>query len=164
MMQRRRVLRGGGALGVWAGLGSPTLTAWAHHGWSSFDQTRPLYLEGTAVQVQWRNPHVELTLQVRQPLRLPPDLAQRPLPAQVAPVDGAALLARTALPHRTDAQWQIELAPLSRMNQWRVPEITPGTALAVVGFTFTGERGAPVLRAEYLFLGEHIYGMRSAPA
>ena len=45
-----------------------------------------------------------------------------------------------------------------------VPEIQPGTELAVVGFTFTGEQGAAVLRAEYLFLGGKTYGMRSGPA
>lgn len=27
------------------------LPAWAHHGWSSFDQNRPIYLEGRVVQV-----------------------------------------------------------------------------------------------------------------
>ena len=27
--------------------------AWAHHGWSSFDQDRPLYLEGTVVSARW---------------------------------------------------------------------------------------------------------------
>ena len=39
-------------------------TAWAHHGWSSFDQTRPLYLEGKALKVSWRNPHAELELEL----------------------------------------------------------------------------------------------------
>jgi len=28
----------------------------AHHGWSSFDQGRPIYLEGRAASVSWRNP------------------------------------------------------------------------------------------------------------
>jgi hypothetical protein len=39
---------------------SLSLPAWAHHGWSSFDQARPIYLEGKVAQVAWRNPHVEL--------------------------------------------------------------------------------------------------------
>ena len=38
--------------------------AHAHHGWSSFDQDRPLYLEGRAAKVAWRNPHAELELEV----------------------------------------------------------------------------------------------------
>ncbi|MFM1856275.1 MAG: hypothetical protein RLZ83_1584, partial [Pseudomonadota bacterium] len=66
---------------------------WAHHGWSSFDQQRPLYLAGRAARVAWRNPHAELELELDPGLRLPPDLAQRRLPAQTAPVDGPALLA-----------------------------------------------------------------------
>lgn len=135
----------------------------AHHGWSSFDQTRPLYLGGVAREVRWRNPHTEFTLEVAPGLTLPADLAMRRLPEQMARVDTQALLANTRLPTRRDARWEVELAPLTRMNQWRVPEIAEGTALAVIGFTFTGERGDAVLRAEYLFLGDQIYGMRSAP-
>ncbi len=107
-MQRRDVLRAAGGLG----LGACTGLAWAHHGWSSFDQTRPLYLQGQAEQVQWRNPHAELVLALSQPLQLPADLAQRALPAQVAPVDGAALLRQAVLPTRQDRRWQVELAPL----------------------------------------------------
>jgi len=35
--------------------------------------------------------------------------------------------------------------------------------VALLGFTFTGEKGDPVLRAEYLFLAGKTYGLRSAP-
>ncbi len=158
-MFRRDVLRTGGALGlVW---GAP---AWAHHGWSSFDQERPIYLEGRAIEVKWRNPHVELVLEPRQPLSLPTDLAQRTLPAQTAGVDGKSLLAKAQLPTRRDRRWEIELAPLSRIQQWQLPEIAVGADLALLGFTFTGEKGAAILRAEYLFLNGKTYGMRSSPA
>jgi len=138
--------------------------AWAHHGWSSFDQDRPIYLAGRAVEVKWRNPHAELMLELQSPLALPADLAQRPVPAQSAQVDGRALLAKTVLPTRRDPRWEVELAPLFRIGQWQVPEIAVGTELALVGFTFTGEKGAPLLRAEYLFLNGKTYGMRSSPA
>ena len=45
-MQRRDVIRTGVSLGLggWAG------RALAHHGWSSFDQDRPIYLEGRVVR------------------------------------------------------------------------------------------------------------------
>ncbi len=46
-MQRRQVMQAGAALAV-AGVAPG---AWAHQGWSSFDQTRPLYLQGRAVSV-----------------------------------------------------------------------------------------------------------------
>lgn len=159
-MLRRDVLRTTGALGL---VGSVPM-AWAHHGWSSFDQERPIYLAGRAVEVKWRNPHVELMLELQTPLALPTDLAQRPVPAQSAQVDGRGLLAKTVLPTRRDRRWEIELAPLSRVGQWQVPEMGVGTELALVGFTFTGEKGAPLLRAEYLFLNGKTYGMRSSPA
>lgn len=137
--------------------------AHAHHGWSSFDLERPLFLEGRAARVAWRNPHVELELELPGELRLPADLASRPLPAQQASVDGPALLRASRLPTRRDRRWQVELAPLTRMQAWKVPEIRNGDSLAVLGFTFAGERGEAVLRAEYLWLGGGVYGLRSGP-
>ena len=155
-MQRRIFI----ALPLCAGL-----PAWAHHGWSSFDQTRPLYLEGRVAQVAWRNPHVELTLEPpAQGLKLPADLATRSLPAQAAPVDGPGLLKAAQLPTRSDRRWEIELAPLSRMQAWGVPEIKVGDALAMLGFSFAGEKGQPILRVEYLFAAGKVYGLRSSPA
>jgi hypothetical protein len=155
-MQRRQLLATPLLLG---------LPAWAHHGWSSFDQTRPLYLEGRAARVAWRNPHVELQLDVApDTLKLPADLASRRLPAQSAPVDGTALLKAARLPTRSDRRWQIELAPLPRMQAWGVPEIQTGDTLAMLGFSFEGEKGEAVLRVEYLFAGGKVYGLRSSPA
>jgi len=136
----------------------------AHHGWSSFDQDRPLYLQGRVLRSRWQNPHAELVLELDAPLTLPADLAQRALPAQTAPVDGKALLQRARLPQRPDRVWEVELAPLTRMQAWKVAEIKPGDRVALVGFTFKGEQGAAVLRAEYLFVGEQVYGLRSSPA
>ncbi|MCX2860963.1 DUF6152 family protein [Paucibacter sp. PLA-PC-4] len=154
-MDRRLVLT--------AGLGL-TLPAWAHHGWSSFDQERPLYLEGRASKVMWRNPHGELELELPEKPVLPADLKQRVLPKQGAAVDGPALLAKAQLPTRRDRKWQIELAPLTRLAAWGVEEIKPGATVGVLGFTFSGEKGEPILRAEYLFLGDKVYGLRSSPA
>jgi hypothetical protein len=138
--------------------------AWAHHGWSSFDQARPIYLEGRAAKVSWRNPHAELELDVPAGLELPADLATRALPAQSAPVDGAALLKAAQLPTRKDRRWHVELAPLTRMEAWKVPEIKPGDALAMLGFTFAGEKGDAVIRVEYLFVAGKAYALRSSPA
>ena len=141
-MFRRRFLQTSTVLGF-SGLGS---AAWAHHGWSSFDQNRPIYLEGRAVEVKWRNPHAELVLELPEKLTLPADLAQR------------------ALPTRRDRRWEIELAPLFRLGQWQMPESRNGAALSMVGFTFKDEQGAAVLRAEYVFLDGKAYGLRSGPA
>ena len=143
---------------------SLALSAWAHHGWSSFDQGRPIYLEGKAIKVAWRNPHAELDLELPANLKLPADLTSRALPAQTAPVDGPALLKAAQLPTRKDRRWEIELAPLSRLETWGVAEIKPGESVALLGFTLTGEKGAAVLRAEYLFVAGKTYGLRSSPA
>lgn len=154
-MQRRQLLLTALALPTWAQ---------AHHGWSSFDQARPIYLAGRVAQVKWQNPHAELMLELPAAPQLPADLARRALPAQTAPVDGPALLAKTVLPTRKDRRWAVELAPLTRLSAWRVAEIQTGAEVAVVGFTFTGEKGDAVLRAEYLFVGGEAYGLRSSPA
>lgn len=156
-MQRRPFL-------VAAGTALWLPAAYAHHGWSSFDQSRPLYLEGRAKNVAWRNPHVEFDLELKPGLKLPADLPQRPVPAQSAQVDGPGLLAAAKLPTRKDKTWRIELAPLTRVEAWKIAEIKPGTELAVLGFTFAEEKGEPVLRAEYLFVGGKAYGLRSSPA
>jgi len=155
-VQRRLVLAA--PLAVWLP------AAHAHHGWSSFDQSRPIYLEGKAGKVSWSNPHAEVMLDLPPDLKLPADLATRALPAQSAAVDGPALLKAAQLPTRKDRRWEIEFAPLSRMEAWKVPEIKVGDSLAVIGFTFGGEKGEAVLRAEYLFAGGKVYGLRSAPA
>ena len=49
------------------------------------------------------------------------------------------------------------------MQAWGVPPVKDGDSLAVLGFTFSGEKGDAVIRAEYLFVGNSTYGLRSAP-
>jgi hypothetical protein len=139
-------------------------TARAHHGWSSFDQDRPIYLEGRVTRSKWQNPHADLQLEVAADARLPADLAQRALPAQASPIDGKALLARAALPRRKDRRWEVELAPLTRLEAWKLPEIRVGASIGVLGYTFKDEKGDPVLRAEYVFADGRAYGLRSSPA
>lgn len=149
---------------VIAAAATPLAPAFAHHGWSSFDQGRPIFLSGKARKVAWRNPHAEFDLELDADLKLPADLGKRPVPAQSASVDGAGLFARAQLPTRKDKVWHIELAPLTRMEAWKVAELRDGDAVAMVGFTFAGEKGDPVLRVEYLMVGAQTYGLRSSPA
>lgn len=158
-MQRRQFL-----INTTLTAGLAPLPVWAHHGWSSFDQDKPIYLDGRAERVAWRNPHAELQLRIAADLKLPADLATRPVPAQSASVDSDRVLRTARLPTRKDTLWQVELAPLTRMQAWRVAEIKPGQAIAVVGYTLAGEQGEAVLRVEYLFVGGQGYGLRSSPA
>jgi hypothetical protein len=140
------------------------LSAHAHHGWSSFDLDRPIYLEGKATKVKWANPHTELTLDISAGMKLPADLASRAIPAQTAQVDAPALLKKAVLPKRTDKAWEIELAPLTRMETWKVPEIKNGQTVALLGFTFKDEKGSAILRAEFVWLDGKTYALRSSPA
>ena len=155
-MKRRDIL--GAALAL------PAVAVRAHHGWSSFDQERPIYLEGRVTAVRWQNPHAELDIELPAALRLPADLASRALPAQSAQVDGKALLAKARLPTRKDRKWEIELAPLTRMEAWKVAPIGPGANVSLLGFTLKGEVGEALLRVEYLFVDGKVYALRSSPA
>jgi hypothetical protein len=155
---RRRLM----AAAALTGLG--VSQAKAHHGWSGFDSTRPIYLEGRVTSVRWQNPHVELELDVPAALKRPDDLARRSLPAQQAAVDGTAMLEKAVVPPRPAGVWRIELAPLTRMQAWKVPEVKAGDRVAVVGFGYPDDRREVVMRAEFLFAGGRAYGLRSSPA
>ena len=91
-------------------------------------------------------------------------MPKRAVPSQSTPVDAARILAAARLPTRKDPVWELELAPLTRLEAWKVAEIKPGHSIAVVGYTFPAEKGEAVLRVEYLFADGKVYGLRSSPA
>ncbi|MCM5570978.1 DUF6152 family protein [Burkholderiaceae bacterium FT117] len=162
-MHRRRIL---GLIGSTLGAalaGAAPGSVLAHHGWSSFDPNRPLYLRGRIKAVRWRNPHAEIDLEPAPGLALPGGLESRALPAQVSQFDGKAILAATKLVPRTDVVWTVELAPLTRMQAWGVEPLKEGETVEIVGYTLT-DQSEPVLRAEWLFRAGKTYGLRSSPA
>ena len=140
------------------------LAALAHHGWSSFDQDKPVYLEGRIKTVRWANPHAEVVLVVDGAMKLPADLGGRRLPAQSQNVDGAAILAGTRLPEQAAGEWTIEFAPLSRMQAWDVREPKSGDRIEVIGYIAPKVGDGRLLRVEYLFADGKIFGLRSSPA
>lgn len=140
------------------------IAAHAHHGWSSFDQDKPVYLDGRIKTVRWANPHAEVVLVVDAALKLPADLARRSLPAQSQQMDSAAILARTRLPEAAAGEWTIEFAPLSRMQAWGVREPKPGDRIEVIGYLAPKIGNGRLLRVEYLFADGMAYGLRSSPA
>ena len=155
MIQRRTVLL--------AAIAAP-VAARAHHGWSSFDVDRPLFLQGKVVAAKWQNPHAELDLELPADYKVPADVANLPVPAQAASLDGKALLAKAVAPTRKDRRWHVELAPLTRLNYWKLEPIAVGTTVGILGYTFKEEKGEPILRAEYVYVGGKAYGLRSSPA
>ncbi|MCS6870946.1 MAG: DUF6152 family protein, partial [Anaerolineae bacterium] len=90
----------------------------AHHGWSSYDLSRPVYIVGTVVEVVWQNPHVEVFLDVTADIRLPANLAQTPIPDFLERVGGRETLRKARLPSQPAKRWTLELAPISRMIQY----------------------------------------------
>jgi hypothetical protein len=137
----------------------------AHHGWSSFDQERPLYLAGTLKAARWSNPHAEMTIEVSADLKLPADLTSRPLPAQSQNVDGARILKNARVPTPPAGEWTLELAPLFRMNAWGMrDEPRPGARVEAIGYAGTTLSGRQFVRVEYLWVDGKAVGLRSSPA
>ncbi len=136
--------------------------SFAHHGWSSFDESRPIYLAGVVKSIKWQNPHAEITITLATDLKLPADLAKRSTPVQAASVDGAKIISSAALPKKR-GDWVLELSPMSRIEAWKVSEPKVGDMIAAVGFTFKDEKGASLARIEYLMVGDKLYGLRSMP-
>jgi hypothetical protein len=153
-MDRRLVLA--------AALVATVLPVLAHHGWSSFDQDQPLYIEGRVKRVQWRNPHAEAVVTVGADLKIPADLAQRKMPPQSQGVDGAAIVGKAQLPAAAAGDWEVEFAPLSRMEAWKVAPLKEGDRVELIGYA--GVAGKPrLLRVEYLIVNGQAYGLRSSP-
>jgi len=140
------------------------LAASAHHGWSSFEQDKPVYLEGRVKTVRWANPHAEVVLTVDAALKLPADLTNRSLPTQSQNVDGAAILSKTRLPEAAAGDWTIEFAPLFRMNAWSVREPKVGERIEVIGYISPKIGNGRLLRVEYLFADGKVAGLRSSPS
>ena len=135
----------------------------AHHGWSSFDESRPLYIAGTVRSTKWQNPHAEIVITMATNATLPADLAKRSVPAQTANVDGAKIFASVALPKKR-GDWTIELSPMTRIDAWKVPAPKVGDMVAAVAYSFKDEKGEAFARVEYLIIGDRLYGLRSMPA
>ena len=43
-------------------LASASATAWAHHGWSSYDANKKVTVQAAPTDVQYRNPHAEIDI------------------------------------------------------------------------------------------------------
>ena len=139
-----------------------SLRAGAHHGWSSFDETKAFYFEGEVVALRWQNPHAEVELQVTGDLAVPPELARLQVPAQQASVEGARVLVG-AQPAPRAGVWTCELAPLTRIAAWNVPQPVVGERIAVVGY-LRPEATELRTRAEFVLIGGRVYPLRSLPA
>lgn len=139
-------------------------SAFAHHGWSSFDETAPLYLEGKIKVVKWQNPHAELVISVPEKLALPADISKRAVPAQQnTSVNGPAILASAKLPKQLGQDWTLELAPLSRIEAWKIAEPKVDGVVSAIGYTYEGEKNERKARIEFLFIDGKAYSLRSLP-
>ncbi len=143
-------------------LAAPVL---AHHGWSSFEQDKPLYVAGKVKSVRWANPHAQAVIEVDPGLKLPADLASRPMPRQSQNVDAAALLQKAQVPAPAGGDWELELAPMFRMQAWGMGEAPKvGDRIEAIGYTSPNLSGGRLMRVEYLIHNGRVAGLRSSPA
>ena len=85
-------------------------------------------------------------------LKLPADLLSRATPVHTAGIDGKAVLAKTKLPPRKLKAWELELAPLTRLELWKLDPIKPGAQVSAVGYILKDPKGEAVMRVEYLWV------------
>ena len=138
------------------------IAASAHHGWSSFDETKPIYLEGIVKSVMWQNPHAEFMLEVNGAAP-PAALTRFAVPKQSANIDAIMILGTAKVPTRKDKVWEIELAPITRMDSWKVAPVKVGEKIAVVGYAHIDEKGEAILRVEFLIGNGKVTPLRSSP-
>lgn len=144
---------------VLAFLGGATF---AHHGWSSFDETKPIYLEGIVKSVKWQNPHAEFMLEVNGAAP-PAALTRFAVPKQSANIDAVMILGTAKAPTRKDKVWEVELAPITRMDSWKLAPVKVGEKISVVGYTFKDDKGEAILRVEFLVGNGKVTPLRSSP-
>jgi hypothetical protein len=135
----------------------------AHHGWSSFDETRPIYLEGKVTKVKWQNPHAEIVMEINH-RAMPATVAQLDSPKQQAAIDPKVVIPKAVAPTRKDKNWEVEFAPIFRMEAWKMTAPKEGDNVAVIGYTFKDEKGSATLRVEYWLVGGKAVPLRSMPA
>ncbi|PJF31950.1 MAG: hypothetical protein CUN51_03140 [Candidatus Thermofonsia Clade 1 bacterium] len=135
----------------------------AHHGWSSYDLSRPVYVIGTVAEVIWQNPHVEVILDVGADIRLPANLAQTPIPGFLERVGGRETLQKARLPSQPAKRWTLELAPISRMAQYGANRRAQvGETVAFVGYI--SRTVCDEMRIEVVIFGDgETQGLRNSP-
>ena len=96
--------------------------------------------------------------------RLPADLSRpQRAGADARRSTASALLQPATLPTRATAAGRSSSRRCRGCRPGRCPRSRPATPSAVLGFTFAGEKGDAVIRAEYCFAGGKVYGLRSSP-
>ncbi|WP_052423857.1 DUF6152 family protein [Nonomuraea candida] len=111
------------------------LLAALHHGWEDFRTERPLYVSGTVTEVRWGNPHPQVRLRVAGPVRMPPGLATRSIPAELEELGGREVLRRTRAFDGRDDEVVLILAPVERLTAWGMPDrVRQGERLEAVGY------------------------------
>ena len=118
-----------------------------------------------ADQVSGANDIEAAIIEVTADVAVPADLATRPLPKQSQNVDAAAIAAKARIPPAPAGQWQIEFAPLTRMQAWGMgagPKV--GDRIEVIGYTGPEVAGGRLMRVEYVFHQGRVAGLRSSPA
>ncbi|MBB2974268.1 DUF6152 family protein [Mesorhizobium sp. RMAD-H1] len=135
---------------------SPAAPGLAHHGYSRFDGSKPMYFEGEIRSVYWGQPHVEFVLRSTGS-RPPHDLSAREIP------EGGAVPA--GLRSGPTGDWEILASTIGRLERRgaRQSDFRPGARIQVVAYPSCDEPNHA--RAELLSLEDgRLYWIRDAQA
>lgn len=107
----------------------------AHHGWSYFDTSQPLYFSGTVEEVSWKNPHPELIIRVPDNLALPENINAINIPPELEELNFQNTIDNLNVLPNPGGNWTLILAPTTRLNEWGMPEAPQiGEEIAVFGY------------------------------
>jgi hypothetical protein len=125
------------AFGIATLIAAPAVPAIAHHGWGFYNTDRPMLFSGRLVEVNYANPHPEVTIEIAEGATLDP--TSLPVPDELAAL-GFANVVANARPAPV-GRWTLDLAPISRLNRWGMPrEPKIGDVVQAVGFPSCEER------------------------
>jgi len=103
----------------------------AHHGWGFYNTDAPLLFSGKLVEVNYTNPHPEVTIEVIEGTVFDP--SSLPVPEELAALGFAEVVAKAEV--APAGQWTLDLAPISRLNRWGMPRAPQvGDTLQAVAF------------------------------
>lgn len=130
--------------------------SFAHHGYSRFDGSRPLYLSGVIQKIYWGQPHVEITVRTegRTP---PPSLAKQPIP------EGGVIPKNLRIAAKGD--WKIVISTIIKLERrgLKAADVAVGKRIMMVAYPSCDDRNGG--RAELLWVdGGKNYWVRDAAA
>jgi len=127
---------------------SAVVPANSHHGWGYYDTGRPLIFSAEVVEVEWTNPHPDVTIAVEAEWAAP-DARELPVPPELAALGFEAIAAEAV--QAAEGRYHLDLAPIGRLERWGLPR-QPEVGDRILGVAFPSCTEEGVLRPVLIVL------------